>query len=90
MEFPREQALRRGSLCSVCIRVGLGQVVMEGGKEAEEKLSYDEVLMTVLAQRATKVPCVGSTSQPSALGLYQSLSTSHPMKTVTLGGKAAL
>lgn len=87
MGFPREQALRRGSLCSVCIRVRLGQAAVEGGREAEEKLIYDAGLMTVLAQRATKVPCVGLTSQPSALGLYQSLSTSHPMKTVTLGGK---
>lgn len=61
MGFPREQALRRGSLCSVCIRVHLGEAAMEGGREAE-KLNYDAVLMTVLAQRATKVPCVGSTS----------------------------
>lgn len=62
----------------------------EGRRQAEEKLNCDAGLMTILAQMATKVACVGSTSQPSALYLCQPLGTSHPMKMVTLGRKAAL
>lgn len=56
---------------------------MGGAREVgwAEKSSCSAGLLAVLAQKATKVTHVGSTSQPPALYFSQWLGMSHPVKT---------